>query len=121
MLATMEENSTNKIFNPFKDLLTHDLVTKAKSGITDLVSGVKNLFRNDHSPQETEVNNYLKSPDEIEAELRIICVQTQDQPLKNELVPQDFITASRNSNAHGWPANFHSLEEALAGEMEENY
>ena len=117
----MKENSPRKIFNPFKDILSNDLVTKAKSGITDLVSGVKNLFRSEAPPQEAEVNNYLKSPDEMEAELRFISTQKEKDPVKNEFNQQDSGASSIIQKQQMKPANFHPLEEALAGEMEENY
>jgi hypothetical protein len=77
----MKESFTNT----FNDLLNNDIITKTKSTFHDFVSGVKNLFRHqsgnsgDEGKSSTDgINNYLKSPEEIEAEFRLLSAPGAD-------------------------------------------
>ena len=124
----MKENSTKKnSYNPFREFLDTDFFVKAKSGIVDFVSGVKNLFRHtgDDKKPEADVNNYLKTPEEIETELRSISSQKEETKAP-ELAATDpkekeFSTTGNTQPAQNKPVIFRSLEEAMSGEMEENY
>ncbi len=122
----MKEDTITKIIsNPFRDILDNELVTKAKSGIADFVSDVKNLFRpmtgsgeNNSHADVNNINNYLKTPEEIEAEIRFIC-STQEETALN------ITQTALDKNPPQWKGYhetvFLNLEETLSGDMEENY
>ncbi len=81
--------------------------------------GVKNLLRQKEDKQEnpdTDINNYLKSPAEIEAELRVTGnKQNEAVPVADNFIMPQFLMKPAPA------ANVKTLEEALSGEMEENY
>lgn len=114
----MKDINFKKITSPFKDIFNHPVVTKTQSGIQDLADSVKNLFRKNENP-ETEaqdINNYLKSAAEIEAEFRF----SRDKQ-KNYSLIADKDKKPEFLNLPAQPSYVKPLEEALAGEMEENY
>ncbi|MES1226669.1 MAG: hypothetical protein ABUT20_64945, partial [Bacteroidota bacterium] len=90
-----------------KDILQNDIITKTKSGIQDLISGVKNLFR--HSEDATgkdpvsknNLNNHLKSPDEIEAEFRLLAgSQTDEDRILEDQQPEKHISILKTKEIH---------------------
>jgi len=118
-MLVMKESLNNTI----NEILHSDIVTKTKSTIHDFVSGVKNLFR--HQPNEPEnsdtaVNNYLKSPDEIEAEFKKLSAVVKDEQHESELIVAERsnttivkITESKTE--------IQRFEETFPEYMEENY
>jgi hypothetical protein len=118
MLVTMKESLNNTL----NDILHSDIVTKTKSTIHDLVSGVKNLFRHQSAePDESsdKINNYLKSPDEIEAELKQLSAYAYNEGPENELTPATGNTTILKVSETR--TEIHYFEEALPEYMEENY
>jgi len=107
-----------------KDILHNDIITKTKSTFQDLVSGVKNLFRHTHTtendaPEQGNLNNHLKSPDEIEAELRVLSVSQSDETgsVKNDDAKNE-VEVIENSESH---FKMNVINETLPEYMEENY
>lgn len=115
----MKDINFKKIITPFKDISNNLAVAKTHAGIQDFVDSVKNLFRKNESPETKtqDVNNYLKSPAEIEAEFHFSGDKQRNYSVladKDDKKPE-FLNLSEQ------PSHIKPLEEALAGEMEENY
>jgi hypothetical protein len=107
-----------------EDIRHNDIITKTKTTLQVLVSGVKNLFRPGIDSTEKELspaglNNHLKSPDEIEAEFRFLSVSQTEQ---NDIVPTE---AEDNKTLLSEKPEFHFkmnvVNEILPEYMEENY
>ena len=107
-----------------KDIFHTDLITKTKSGIYDLVTGVKNLFRhNSANPEETDkksINNYLKSPEEIEAEFRFLSTVETDEHTREPLQtpPKTYTTVFSKTE---FSSEVMTMDDGLPDFMEENY
>jgi hypothetical protein len=119
----MKESINNKL----NDILHNDIITKTKSGIYDLVSGVRNLFRhNSGSHEENDiksmrsVNNYLKSPEEIEAEFRALSSGHEDDniPAPLQMPSKGYTTIITKTDLHSGSMIF---EQEFPDFMEENY
>ena len=108
--------------NTLNEILHSDIVTKTKSTLHDFVSGVKNLFRHQSNEPENSnaaVNNYLKSPDEIEAEFKQI-----SDAVKNEIEEQELASESGNTvlvKITETTTEIRRFEETFPEYMEENY
>lgn len=107
--------------NTLNEILHSDIVTKTKSTLHDFVSGVKNLFRHSQpdEPVDAGVNNYLKSPDEIEAEFKHFSTSA-----KNEFTEKDPIAAAGSGSIitiSERKTEIQQFEETFPEYMEENY
>ena len=106
----------------FNDILNNDIITKTKSTFQGFVSGVKNLFRHQStnpSAATEGINNYLKSPEEIEAEFRLLSAQADDNNTETLMVA--FSSYSGIINTPEINAETGSVEFILPDYMEENY
>ncbi len=110
----------------FNDILNNDIITKTKSTFQDFVSGIKKLFRHQfaNSSEESksstgEINNYLKSPEEIEAEFIFLSSQAEDNNTETLMVEYDSYSAIINKP--GINSETGNLELILPEYMEENY
>ena len=105
--------------NTLKDILHREIITKTKSTLHYFVSGVKNLFRHTTGNPEDEasknINNYLKSPEEIEAEFRFLSASQPDNSTETKTLETPSITYSTIN------IETRIVEEALPDYMEENY
>ena len=82
-----------------------DLLTQEKPGVSNNCEGIMPL----------PVNNYLKTPDEIEMEFRYGI-----NPRKLNLRKDNLHDVASIMKTDGY-LNIHNLDEALSGFMEENY
>jgi len=114
----MKDINFKKIITPFKDIFNNPAVTKTQASIQDFADSVKSLFYKNETPEtkSQDINNYLKSPAEIEAEFRFI-----GDKQKNFSAIADKDKKPEFLNLPAQPSHIKPLEEALAGEMEENY
>ena len=110
----------------FNDLLNTDIIAKTKSTFHDFLSGVKNLFRHhpansneENTARAGSVNNYLKSPEEIEAELMFFSSQADDTNAETLMVA--FNSHSAIANKPGNDSGTGDEELILPDYMEENY
>ncbi len=107
--------------NTLNEILHSDIVAKTRSTLHDFVSGVKNLFRHTQQkePDLAGVNNYLKSPDEIEAELKHLSSTAKNDRLDEERVAESttktIVTISETRT------EIERFEETFPEYMEENY
>jgi hypothetical protein len=113
----MKDINFKRIISPFKDIFNNPVVTKTQSGIQDFADSVKNLFRKKENQevQPQDINNPLKLPAEIEAEFRFNGDKQRNYAaVSDKDMKPEFLNLPANSYVK-------PLEEALAGEMEENY
>ena len=108
--------------NTIHEILHSDIVTRTKSTLHDFVSGVKNLFRhqsNEPDYSNTAVNNYLKSPDEIDAEFQQLSGAMQNESEEKELVGESGSTMMVKITET--TTEIRRFEETFPEYMEENY
>jgi len=114
----MKDINIKKIITPFKDIFDNPAVTKTQIGIEGSEEAVKNLFCKNENPEakKQDVNSYLKSPVEIEAEFHF-----SGSKQKNYSMAVDKDKKPEFLTLPALPSHIKPLEEALASEMEENY
>ena len=107
-----------------KHILHTDIITRTKTTLQDLLSGVKNLFRqsNDSAGKEfspANLNNHLKSPDEIEAEFRFLSLSQTEETNTFPIKRTDSESSDLNKPEFHFKMNV--VSEAFPEYMEENY
>lgn len=109
-----QTKNPNHLENPFSFSLTENLSVS----VID-----ENMFRFEEgngirATMQQPVNNYLKSPEEIEAEF---CFVINSRKAAYQDADDRYDTYGRlKMNTDGY-MNIHNLDEALSGFMEENY
>lgn len=114
----MKDINFKRIISLFKDIFNNPAVTKTQSGIQDFADSVKNLFRKKENQevQPQDINNPLKLPAEIEAEFRFSNDRQRNySTIAEKNKKPEFLNLPAQSSY------VKPIEEALAGEMEENY
>ena len=74
-----------------------------------------NIVKNTEGVMELPVNNYLKTPGEIELEFKYGISPRKVNARRNS--PEDVLSITKTDGY----LNIHNLDEALSGFMEENY
>ena len=109
-----ENKNPNHVENSFSFSLTENLSISVSE---------EHLFRfggdnGNRATMEQPVNNYLKSPEEIEAEF---CFVINSRKAAYQELEDSFDTYGRLKMKTDGYMNIHNLDEALSGFMEENY
>ena len=113
--------------NPLTGILNNEIIIYSKSSIHDYVSGVKNLYHyrsgNTHGDDKIpcrRINNYLKSPEEMDAELRPLST-AQENDYKTEILVVTADSYAEVLTRSGTDTGLSRHEQILPGFLEENY
>jgi hypothetical protein len=106
MIQTQKKDVTRDVF-PFSNIETLSVFLKGENTVK--------AAGNSEGVMELPVNNYLKTPDEIEIEFRYGI-----NPRRLNLRKDNLNEISSIIKTDGY-LNIHNLDEALSGFMEENY
>jgi hypothetical protein len=113
--------------NTLTGILNNEIIMNSKSSIHDYVSGVKNLFHygsgNAHGDDKIpcrRINNYLKSPEEMDAELWLL-TGAQENDYKTEILVLTADSYAEVLIKSGRDTGLSRLAQIPPGFLEENY